>query len=411
MRPAGQHGRRHPGRPVTAGSHGSGKVEYLEGLRGVAAMQVVALHFVTGFWPYLAGFAAPPIKLLFDGHSAVYVFFLISGAVLTPSFAAPGGLAAKCAKRLLRLGLPVAAAAAIACVLTALWPAAHRQAAAITGSAWLAMDGSGAPTMGHLLREIGLDALLLGYRESTLFGPVAAHLPPMQDSLDAPFWSLHVELYGSLMVLCLVALGRVSAWGRRGAILAAALAFGTDPLFLFVLGHLSAGLLRGRRGRGVAWLGAGLALGLALCATKDFAVVEAVRRFLAAGEMSAAPDLYQFQSQLGAAALCGGVLLCPAVWRLLASKPLRRLGRLSFGIYLLHFPILFTLGCAGFVALHAILPPGVAMLLTLAGFVAVTLLASVLFERWIDRPAVALARRLSGGRGGVRPIAPHIETV
>jgi peptidoglycan/LPS O-acetylase OafA/YrhL len=51
------------------------------------------------------------------------------------------------------------------------------------------------------------------------------------------------------------------------------------------------------------------------------------------------------------------------------------------------------------------------MLLTLAGFVAVTLLASVLFERWIDRPAVALARRLSGGRGGVRPIAPHIETV
>jgi peptidoglycan/LPS O-acetylase OafA/YrhL len=188
----------------------SGKVQYLEGLRGIAAMQVVLMHFVIGFVPDTAQHTWPPLTVLFDGHTAAYVFFLISGAVLTPSFARPGPFAGKLAKRVVRLGIPVAAAATIAMLLIALFPDAHRQAAALTGSAWLAMDSSGAPTFAHLAREIGLDSLLLGYREATLFAPLAGHLPPMELSLDAPFWSLHLELYGSLLVLCLV-------WLRLGA--------------------------------------------------------------------------------------------------------------------------------------------------------------------------------------------------
>ena len=67
-----------------------GKVEYLEGLRGVAAMQVVLLHFFTGFMPETASMRLAAVQPAFDGHTAVYVFFLISGTVLTPSFARPG---------------------------------------------------------------------------------------------------------------------------------------------------------------------------------------------------------------------------------------------------------------------------------------------------------------------------------
>src|SRR5271169_2110795 len=123
------------------------KVPYLDGLRGIAAMQVVLRHFVTGFMPDTAQHAWPPLRVLFDGHTAVYVFFLISGAVLTPSFARPGTFVGKLAKRMVRLGIPVAAAALFATGLIALFPDAHRQAAALTGSAWLAMDSSGAPTL------------------------------------------------------------------------------------------------------------------------------------------------------------------------------------------------------------------------------------------------------------------------
>ncbi|HET7883611.1 MAG TPA: acyltransferase [Acetobacteraceae bacterium] len=360
------------------------KVEYLEGLRGVAAMQVLLLHFFTGFLPETAGRVWPPFNLAFDGHTAVYVFFLISGTVLTPSFARPGSFAAKMARRVVRLGIPVAAAAAIAAVLIGWLPEAHRQAAAITGSAWLAMDSSGAPTLAHLAREIGVDSLLLGYREATLFGPVAAQLPPMERSLDAPFWSLHLELYGSLLVLCLVTLRERSARAHRIAVAASAVVFGTHPMFLFVLGHLAFPLLR----RPSIWLGALLLLsGVALCATKDWSAVEWLRVTLAHTELAAAPNLYQFQSQLGAVALYFGILLCPPMQRPLASVIGRVLGRLSFSIYLLHFPILFTL--VAFAALY--LPIGAAFVL----FLLLTLLAAIAFERWVDRPAIALSRVLS----------------
>jgi peptidoglycan/LPS O-acetylase OafA/YrhL len=71
-----------------------------------------------------------------------------------------------------------------------------------------------------------------------------------------------------------------------------------------------------------------------------------------------------------------------------------RLGRLSFSIYLLHFPILFTLGCAGFMALADFLPNPAAIAVTFVGFVLVLLIAASGFERWVDRPAIRLSRRL-----------------
>jgi peptidoglycan/LPS O-acetylase OafA/YrhL len=370
----------------------SGKVQYLEGLRGVAALQVVLLHFVTGFLPDTAEHAAAPVRVLFDGHTAVYVFFLISGAVLTPSFARGGAWPRQAARRVVRLGIPVAAAAGVALALLAALPNAHRDAALVSGSAWLAMDSSGALTLSHLAREIGLDSLLLGYREYTLFAPIADHLPLLEHSLDAPFWSLHLELYGSLLLLLLVRLRSRSAWLHRAAIVVCAGLFGTHPMFLFVLGHLCAVRLDRPA---IPVLGTGLiVLGLAMSAGKDWGAVEVVRAEIARFAPVAAPNLFQFQSQLAAIALFLGVLLSPAAQWLLARSLCRRLGRLSFSIYLLHFPILFTLGCAGFMVLAGFQPNPAAIAITFVGFVPVVLIAASGFERCVDRPAIRLSRRL-----------------
>jgi peptidoglycan/LPS O-acetylase OafA/YrhL len=368
-----------------------GKVAYLEGLRGIAAVQVVLLHFVTGFMPWTAEHAWPALRVVFDGHTAVYVFFLISGAVLTPSFARPGRFLGKMARRLIRLGIPVAAAAAVATVLLALLPDAHHRASALTGSAWLAMDESGAATLAHLAREIGLDSLLLGYREATLFAPLAPRLPPMELSLDAPFWSLHLELYGSLLVLCLVTLRTWSRVVHHVAIVAAAVAFATHPMFLFVLGHLLQPSRHARASKMSSgyWGVALLLFGFALCTTKDWRAVEWLRHALCRSELACAPSLFQFQSQLGAIALYLGVLLCPLLWPFLGSVVCRHLGRLSFSIYLLHFPILFTVICLIFTVLPSV---GIAFVL----FLALTMLAAIGFERVIDRPAIALSRSLGG---------------
>ncbi len=384
------------------------KVQYLEGLRGIAAVQVVLLHFVTAFLPDTAEHAAPPLRVLFDGHTAVYVFFLISGAVLTPSFARAGAWPRQAAKRVVRLGIPIAAAATIALALLAALPNAHRDAAAVSGSAWLAMDSSAAPTLSHLLREIGLDSLLLGYREYTLFAPIAGRLPLLEQSLDAPFWSLHLELYGSLLVLLLVRLQSRSAWLHRATVVACAAVFGTHPMFLFVLGHLCAGRLHRPP---IPLLGIGLiVLGLAMSASKDWAVVETIRIEIARFAPVAAPNLFQFQSQLAAIALFLGVLLGPAAQRLLARKPPRQLGRLSFSIYLLHFPILFTLGCAGFMPLAATMAYPAAVAITFVGFALTVLIAAAGFERWVDRPAIRLSRRLDGVRLMLAVVAADRDT-
>ncbi len=366
-----------------------GKVQYLEGLRGIAAMQVVLLHFVTGFLPYTAEHAWPPLRILFDGHTAVYVFFLISGAVLTPSFARPGPFISKLGKRIVRLAIPVAAAAAVATLLIAAMPHAHGAVAALTGSKWLAMDSSGAPTFEHLAREIGLDSLLLGYREATLFMPLAHSLTPMDHSLDAPFWSLHLELYGSLLILCLVTL---RAWSPRLhfiAIAACAIAFGTHPMFLFVMGHLlPPRLTSASKGLCGALL---LLLGLLMSATKTWPILEPAHVFLSHTELASAPSLFQFQSQLAAIALFLGVRHSPFLWAALQSAPFRHLGRLSFSISLLHFPILFTVICLAFTMLPSVT-------IAFALFIALTLLAAVAFQRWIDAPSIALSHHLGTQR-------------
>jgi peptidoglycan/LPS O-acetylase OafA/YrhL len=380
-----------------------GKVQYLEGLRGIAAAQVVLFHFVAAFLPYTAEHAAPPFHILWDGHTAVYVFFLISGVVLTPSFARGGAWPRQTAKRLVRLGIPVAAAAVVALILIAIMPDAHRAAARITGSSWLAMDSNAATTPAHLLREVTLDSLILGFREYTLFTPIAGRLPLLEHALNAPTWSLHLELYGSLLLLGLVMLRARSRWEHTAAVVACAILFGTHPMFLFVLGHLFASRL-GKPPKAVTGL-ALIALGLAMSASKDWILVDDARIVLGYVTLTAVPNLYQFQSQLAAVVLFAGVLRSPITQRLLSRC--QALGRLSFSIYLLHFPILFTLACAAFIPLADVLPRPAAVAITFAGFVALVLLAAVGFERFVDRRAVALGQIIDRrGRTPMRSKTP-----
>ena len=168
--------------------------------------------------------------------------------------------------------------------------------------------------------------------------------------------------------------------------------FGTQPVFLFVLGQLVSIPPRGGGGLGRGFLGAFLLLlGIALCANKDWSMADTLRLWLGHVELVAPPNL--FQSQLAAAALYFGVLACPWVWRPLASGPCRHLGRLSFSIYLLHFPILFTLGCLMFIGVTATLSYAASVTAMFAAFIGLTLFAAIVFERWIDRPAIALSRR------------------
>src|ERR1700682_2586891 len=125
------------------------RIGYLESIRGLAAVQVLLLHFLAAFAPDLvfslpAGAAVAgyihlsPLYFLYDGYSAVYIFFALSGYVLTRSFerhlAQPSS---QILAREIRLGLPAIAATLVATVVMLTFGKPNVPAGELSGSVWV----------------------------------------------------------------------------------------------------------------------------------------------------------------------------------------------------------------------------------------------------------------------------------
>src|ERR1700738_380886 len=126
------------------------RIAYLESIRGLAALQVLLLHFLAAFAPEpvfslpataaIAGYIhLSPLYFLYDGYSAVYIFFALSGYVLTRSFerhlAQPSS---QILARIVRLGLPALAATPGAAAVMLAFGKPNVAAGELSGSAWFA---------------------------------------------------------------------------------------------------------------------------------------------------------------------------------------------------------------------------------------------------------------------------------
>lgn len=369
--------------------------KYLDGLRGLAAMQVVFQHYTLAFLPAsLARFG-----ILADGNFAVFIFLVMSGFVLTPSFERqPHALISGLARRAVRLGLPAAVASAFAVLLTAAWPGQAPAAAALSGSSWLA--GLQPITPAQALADMSGLSLITGSAETTLFGSVARFLPHWSASVDPPSWSLHLELWGSALVLVLVWLRARHTWLHSVALMLCAWFIGVNALNLFALGSVLSLMARGpwfptliacrgRRALGVALVAVGIWVeyGGWLPALRWLQETDAARALVH-------PFAWFSLSQECAAVLIFvAVLLLPELHGLLRGRLVQWLGKLSFAIYLLHFPIMRELGCAAFTMAVGWIGQGAAACLALVVGLAATFLVAVPFERVVDRSAIALSRR------------------
>lgn len=385
-------------------------------MRGIAACQVILLHYCAAFLPVFArvggsshfgweqALSRSPLFALVDGYSAVYLFFVMSGFVLAGSFLrAPPAFPRLAAKRLLRLFVPVAAAFLAGVLLTSALPQARAAALQYAGSGWLAALGHNPLDGAALLRDGLLHSMLVGYQGSSIFPGAAA---PIATAINAPTWTLHAEFWGSMLVLALAAAyHQLPRPLFRCGFVALAVLLGTSHFSLFLLGfflYTRHQALLAARGR-LATVGGALlfALGLAACVAKDNAALAAIDAAARALGLPAAESDFHWQSQAGAALMFIGAMLCAPLRRPFGSAPAQWLGRLSFSVYLLHFPILLTVGCFVF-ALLAPTSYALALLAALGAGVALTFACAVLFERQVDRRAVAWSRRI----GTVRAPSP-----
>lgn len=380
----------------------------LDGLRGVAAVAVVLTHLLP-LAPSLHAYESPdwphdfsawqhwiaytPAHLFWMGSEAVFVFFVLSGFVLTLSATRAGGPGERRAfwrsyypSRLLRLYLPIWASFVLAWLLL---QTVHNPDRLTEHLPFVPDHHTAAAMLGHA---------------TALFGT---------GSMNLPLWSLRWELWFSLLLPAYLLVGRLrkSIWpvlAVVGSLLVVAVGLRTGEaalqfLPIFLLGVV----LAFQRDRVVAF---GDALGrrsrLALPALALLAVLLATARYSAiglAGPESPVVLVATVASVAGAGLLVVVTLVWAPLDAVLARPVTQYLGERSYSLYLVHMPIV--------TALTSALGTERSWLLFPAALAASFAVAEV-FYRVVERPAHrasrAVGRRLR--RGGQVPERHNFAT-
>lgn len=379
------------------------RILYLDGLRGWAALFVLFHHLLLAFAPdgheaaIKASPAAAPLSFLTDGPLAVSIFFILSGIVLTAAVSnARGkglalGLPALTLKRWLRLGLPIFVAGLV--VLALLQLNADRSIAIgwASESSWMRkfFPPGYDPSVWTILHEAF----------------VTAFVGPSTPVHDPVLWTIRIEFPGSILVF-LLALYLPDGLPRLVAALLAGGGLALVPqawpagwianyCSLFALGvvfYELATLDARRKVEPGAWRGpVGVTLViLGLCLFPLFGV--------SVYDPAATPPDPALQtilgtSQMRAALIVAGVMLAPVLQHFLSNALSALLGRISFGLYLLHAPLIWSFGGMAYLPLAPHLGHAPASILA---SVAVGLLAmgtAWLLHYGVEQPAMTISAR------------------
>ena len=357
-------------------SDSSARIKGLDGLRGFASLAVVLYHLSLIARPGLSDTAwawltQSPLKLLFPGTEAVLVFFALSGLVVAlPALRTDFAWTRYYPSRLLRLYLPVFGALVLATVLIIAIP---RDAASVPDGSWLR------------------DAQATSVSPLSFFAE--ASLIPASYDIDNVLWSLRWELFFSLLlpvfVLLAIRFRRASPYlaAAAGAATIAGRVLEIDALVylpVFLLGTIIAVNLEGirayaqRLGTRALWpvLAASAAV-LLVASWLVRPVVDAYSKIVG--------DVVWGFAGVGATLIVLLVIAWPVLRRACERPTALWLGRISFSLYLVHAPILGTLGY--------LLGVERWWLVCLIGL-PLSLGISALFYRWVERPSHALARRV-----------------
>jgi peptidoglycan/LPS O-acetylase OafA/YrhL len=357
------------------------RYEILDGLRGLAALTVVVFHFFSAYAPTLLSEESSlpwwgsdtPLAVLFNGGFAVSVFFALSGFVVSNSAAQRKmPVAFNLVSRYFRLAIPVVASTIIAWALLAISPHTVAQLKAVEPHAWLNWTYDGT--------EPGILAAI----KSGLFD-VFIHGGSQFNNV---LWTMKIEFLGSFAIYLLYGLANPRFYVPALIIFALAAVYGRHPEYsAFAIGVLMReGVTTNRLPTKFAW--GALAFGIVIGAMMQGYSVR-LGLPLKYGDF-ALGEPHKVWHVMAAGALLYAVLGLPILRAFLSSRPLRFLGDISFGVYLVHVPLLYT----AFVPFYLVArtsQTGIAALFIT--FLTVAVLVGYAFTLLVDRPTIGAIRR------------------
>ena len=355
-----------PSSPPPSRPGPSARLIELDGLRGLAAAVVVIHHCLltvptfarVGAWPGVVPadpaariLTQTPLHLLWAGHEAVLIFFVLSGTALVYPVARRHAQGRRfdwvdyAPRRIVRLWLPAAASTALAVALMVLVP---RSADALLGP-WMTQAHPAGLSVRHLLLELALQPRY-AYRNTVL-------------------WSLHAEAVFSfllpLVVLVVALAARTRAWWLPAAACLAVPAVTGDTRTLVYVPVFVLGATAGWR----------------------WGHLEAIAPERPAPWATPAALACLVLVTIGwwpVAALVVLAVRAGALRALLRSRAVQYLGALSFSLYLVHEPVIVATRL-----LTASWSPWLVAPLA----VAVTAPLTWLFHRYVEAPSHRLSRR------------------
>lgn len=359
------------------------RIDYIDGVRGFFALYVVYIHCNAFFYNTLS-------PCFFDATGAVCGFFILSGFVLSYRFWQNPNislLTSAALRRYIRLTLPSLGSVLFAYILIKNgWIVHHEVMANTTTIDFVANYYNFVPRLRDAVWA-GFWGIYFSYDQAVSYNPV--------------LWTMEWELKGSFLSFAFLAI--FGSLTRRIFLYPLFIILTIKTLYLnFLIGIMFSDLLYSKEGKKlhkliagkklISWLFLFCGIFLNFYATDINSQLFNKMNFSVLQYFQIIPEW--FYHTLSAAMFIFAVIQLQILQKIFSWKVLRKIGEYSFSLYLVHLPIIFSLGAIVFLKfLHSGSSLPISLFLAIVPSLMAIILATIFLHRFVDLPAGKLAKQ------------------